>query len=558
MQKGAKKAEPIKPKSGKNILYLYCAILSIVIVGLYSGITSNNFVDLDDTTVIVDNYPFLKDFSNAPQAFKQGVFQVYDKQDTLKTYYRPIMTLSFMVDAHLSPAPVDHVSPRPFLRANIFYHILACILLLLLFTALKINPVPAFLLTLLFAVHPILAQAIAWIPGRNDPLVAIFILAAMLSLLKYTETKKAGYIALHLLFFILALFTKENAIMLIGITAFCFYRLNKTTIRKRESILFFSGYGVIIVVWYFMRSHAIASSGPDMSLAEATKNIMSNLPMFFQYIGKSLIPYGLSVLSTVKDTNYLLGILGIVIIVVGIMLSKEKKWDIIILGLLWFFLFLTPSFLTQFSGLEHRDYLPLIGLVIVASEMDIIKKLSFQFNWQLAAMGLIIVSFIVVTHNRLPVFNNCFNFDKSAMETSPKNVLPCLYLAKHYEETHQYNEAIGAYTEALKRDSNTPMMHNNIGGEYIAMNKYPEAEEELKKEIAKFPNNSFAVFNLGLINYTYQRDSIAVNYWKRALQINPGFMNPHKMLAEYYAGKGDSIHAAPYRKWLKDKGYPTP
>src|SRR5580700_8760217 len=100
MQKGAKKPVPVKPKSGRNVLFLYAAILSIVIIGLYSGITSNNFVDLDDTTVIVDNYPFLKNFSNAPQAFKQGVFQVYNKQDTLKTYYRPIMTLSFMLDAH--------------------------------------------------------------------------------------------------------------------------------------------------------------------------------------------------------------------------------------------------------------------------------------------------------------------------------------------------------------------------------------------------------------------------------------------------------------------------
>ncbi|HXB12178.1 MAG TPA: hypothetical protein VNZ45_09350 [Bacteroidia bacterium] len=558
MQKGARKGEPSKPKSGKNALYLYCAILSIVIIGLYSGITNNNFVDLDDTTVIVDNYPFLKNFSNAPQAFKQGVFQVYDKQDTLKTYYRPIMTLSFMLDAHLSPAPADHVSPRPFLRANIFYHIVACILLMLLLIALKVNLVPSFLLALLFAVHPILAQAIAWIPGRNDPLVAIFILSAMFSLLKYIETRKEKHLGLHLLFFTLALFTKENAIMLVAITAFCLYRLNKIALQKKDNIFFFSGYAIIIVVWYLLRSHAISSSGPDMSLGEATKNSISNLPMFFQYIGKSVLPYGLSVLSTVQDTNYVLGVLAIIIISAGIILSREKKWDIIILGLLWFFLFLTPSFLTQFSGLEHRDYLPLIGLVIVVSEMDVIKKLSFQFNWQLVAMGAIIVGFSVITHNRLPVFSNCFTFDKSAMETSPKNVLPCLYLAKHYEEIHQYNEAIGAYTEALKRDSNTPMMHNNIGGEYIAMNKYPEAEEELKKEIVKFPNNSFAVFNLGLINYTYQRDSIAVNYWKRALQINPGFMNPHKMLAEYYIGKGDSIDAAPYKKWLRDKGYPTP
>jgi Tfp pilus assembly protein PilF len=199
--------------------------------------------------------------------------------------------------------------------------------------------------------------------------------------------------------------------------------------------------------------------------------------------------------------------------------------------------------------------------MIMASEFDMVKKMEFKFsplNSGMVAMLAIVVIFIGITYSRLPIFKNCFAFDESAMKTSPKNVLPCLYLAKHDEETQNYNGAIEAYTEALRRDSNTPMIHNNIGGEYIAMNKYPEAEAELKKEVVLHPIDDLAIFNIGLIAYSLGQDSVALVNWKRALQIDPGFMNPHKMLAEYYIHKGDTVNAAPYIKWLKEKNYPVP
>jgi tetratricopeptide (TPR) repeat protein len=558
MQRSAKKGEETKPKYG---LYIHIAILCLVIIGLYSSITEHNYVDLDDTTVVVNNYPFLKNFSNAPQAFKQGVFQEYGKIDTLKTYYRPMMTISFMVDAHLSPATdTNNISPKPFFRGNIFYHIIACILLLLLLEALGISPTVSFLLTLLFAVHPLLTQAVAWIPGRNDPLVTIFVLSSLLTLLKYLDTRKVGNLILNFFFFMLALFTKENAIMLVGIT-FLYIYLVKGNTKLKDLIPFGIGYTLIAVCWFILRHKAIASSGPDIGLGEALKNILNNSPMFFQYIGKAVIPVNLSVMSTVQDTSYIQGIVAILLIGAGIYFSKQRNIRLIVFGFIWFFLFLTPSFITNFSGLEHRAYLPVIGFMIMASEFDMVKKMEFKFsplNSGMVAMLAIVVIFIGITYSRLPIFKNCFAFDESAMKTSPKNVLPCLYLAKHDEETQNYNGAIEAYTEALRRDSNTPMIHNNIGGEYIAMNKYPEAEAELKKEVVLHPIDDLAIFNIGLIAYSLGQDSVALVNWKRALQIDPGFMNPHKMLAEYYIHKGDTVNAAPYIKWLKEKNYPVP
>src|SRR5581483_882219 len=153
--------------SRKTLLF-HVAIVFTIVIALYARVTKNDYVDLDDTTLIVNNYSFIKDFSNAPQAFKQGIFQVVGKKDTEASYYRPVMELSFMFDANLSPAKDnERISASPFLKANVLYHLLACVLLLFLLNELRVNPTTSLLLTLLFAVHPILLQAIAWIPGRN-------------------------------------------------------------------------------------------------------------------------------------------------------------------------------------------------------------------------------------------------------------------------------------------------------------------------------------------------------------------------------------------------------
>jgi len=544
-----------------RIKLLYIAIISAVVIGLYARVAENDFVGLDDTSLVVGNYSFLKDFSNAPKAFEQGVFQAQGKLDTEKTYYRPVMVLSLMLDAHFAPSE-SHISPEPFLWANIFYHLLACILLLLLFYALEINPLSALLLALVFAVHPILLQAIAWVPGRNDSILTIFILASTLMLIKFTKSGKSLHVRLHLLLFAMALFTKENAIVFPLIALFYLYKVNKVSVPRKNYLALIIAYCIVAFLWFYIRHQAIAGGGA-MIFHEAIKNLLVNAPMFFQYLGKSVIPIGLSVMSTVSDTNYIIGIVAITLIVVGIVLSKQKNWTIIIFGLIWFFLFLTPSFLTLFSGLEHRDYLPIIGLLIVVSQFDIIKNLQFKLAPILNGITLIITLGVIlllasITYSREHIFKNPVTFNESAISTSPNAVLPCLYLARYYEETKDYDKAIDAYREALKRAPNSYMIHNDISGDYIAMNKYSQAEAEVVKELALYPNNKLAVFNLGLINYTYGKDSVALVLWKQSIHIDPNFMDAYNLVASYYLQKGDSTDVMPYLQWLKTNGYPLP
>jgi tetratricopeptide (TPR) repeat protein len=559
----------------KMQIILYVILISLVSVSLYAPVVSNDYVGIDDTTLVVDNYDFLKNFSHIPQTFRQGVFQVPGRKDTLASYYRPLVTLSLMIDAHLASPVNRYIPPKQFFISNILYHTIACILLFFTLLLLTFNfqlstpspPLPSFLLTLIFTVHPLLNQAVAWIPGRNDTLLAIFIFASFISFLKFLLSKKTGWLILHFFFFTIALFTKENAITLIPLIIIFLVLFKKKYKVINSYIKITPVFAILLFGWYFIRQNALVQNKGNTSI-EIFHNLLSNIPFYLQYAGKSIFPVGLSVMSTAADTNYLLCSFAILIFAALLLLSKDKNMNIIVFGISWFILFITPSFFTQFTGMEHRDYLPLAGIIFASTEILNIKKINLTrpypkgtfgqdskiLNHKYTFSGLIVIFlvFYAMSRNRLPVFKNRFTFNENAIKTSPHAVLPCLYIAKDYEQDGEYQKAIDAYKEALHRDSTQYMIHSNIAGEYICLNDYKDAKEELNIELEKHPGNYIAVFNLGLVIYQSEHnDSEAVFLWKKSVTMDSAFSNPYKVLAQYYYAQGDSEEGELYQGLYK-------
>ncbi len=559
-----------KPDEGKKMLWPFLLVICLVCISLYYKSTNNQFLDLDDSTIIVKNYPFLKNAGNIPKAFTQGVFQIPGEKDTLASFYRPVMTVSFIIDAKLSSSYSPN--PAPFLRANIFYHMVACILLMLLLLELNLDRIPSLLMTLIFAVHPLLNQAVAWIPGRNDSLLTIFILLSLLFLLKYRKTKKTSQFSLHIFFFVLALFTKENAVMFIPLVFILLRFIYKEPASGGNYKKLGIAYLLCILPWIFIRQHALANNINNNTISDSLHVFISNLPYFIQYAGKTLLPFNLSVMSAPADTNYLLGLVTIGLFVGYFVISKEKNISTVLFGVLWFLFFLAPSFLSGFSGLEHRAYLPLIGIILSVSQLGWIQHAGITPMRSKGFAGFIIlcavfIMYLSISIERLPIFRNKFAFDKSAMETS-QSTLPCLYLAKHYEEAgdsnkmagyndiaaKNYNLAIEANKEALRRDSMLETIHSNIAGEYIRMNDFQNAEKELTIELSKHPKNAIGVFDMGLVLFQYERkDSLAVLMWKKSLTLDSSFAQPYKVLSQYYQAMGDSSNAILYRSFYKRK-----
>src|ERR1700757_18379 len=525
--------------SNMRLQIIVLVILSFI---LYGKALKFGFNYLDDSILVIDKYKFNSDYHNIPKAFNQHIFKVDEQVDKWShDYYRPLMTLSFMADAHIAGSP----APYFYHLTNLLLHILTGILLLVFFKKFGVAPFPAFILCLFFLVHPALAQAVAWIPGRNDSLLAVFVLAGFIFLIRYLEEKKTYLLVLHVLMFVLGLFSKENGIMLIPLVFFYleFIVKDKTKVQQSTYISLGVGYSICILPWWVLRQAALDANNATY-IGNVIKNIATNSPMISQYIGKTVFPFDLSVLPTIRDTHFIYGIFAVALVVMAIYFTPVKRWNYILFGLFWYFIFLFPALVSPFVGLEHRIYVPMFGFLLIMAETKWIKDISTT-NLKTAAVpfGFIIV-FWFLTNNRLPVFKDRISFYKNGTETSEYGKFAYLTLGKQYEKIEKYDSAIITYQRGLKVDSTLVMFHNNMATDYMKLDMFPEAEREIKKELALYPNNYTAIQNLGTLYKLTDRMDLAAEQWKKVLKIKKDFVYAYQELSKYYLSKNDTVNYA--------------
>jgi tetratricopeptide (TPR) repeat protein len=292
-----------------------------------------------------------------------------------------------------------------------------------------------------------------------------------------------------------------------------------------------------------MRQAALDANN-SIYVTNVFKNIFTNAPMISQYIGKTIFPFDLSVLPTIRDTHYVWGILAVVLVAAAIFFTTVKRWNYIIFGLLWYFLFLFPALVSPFVGLEHRIYVPIFGFLLIMAETKWVNDISSS-NLKAAGVPLaFIVLFWFLTNNRLPVFKDRISFYKNGTETSEYGTFAYLTLGKQYEKIEKYDSAIVTYQRGLKVDSTLVMFHNNMATDYMKLDMFPEAEKEIFKELAQHPENYTALQNLGTVYKLTDRMDLAAEQWKKVLKIKKDFVYANQELAKYYLAKGDTLSYA--------------
>lgn len=487
----------------------------IFIIGflLYSQTLFFDLTYLDDNTLIIDRHEVLSDIKNISTIFSTDAFF-----SGTNFYYRPFLNLSFMFDAQLGgdSLVIYHLD-------NIFLHIITvCLIFIILKKILKKKPL-AFFLSLIFLVHPALTQAVAWLPGRNDSLVAIFVLLSFLCLLSFSARPRPLSLVGYSLFFLIALLTKETAIFFPFLAIIYFFtigRQNRLNNNDKFLVILFSF--ASIVIWWLMRS--LAFQQENIGLSAAFWSIINNLPSAFIMGAKMILPFNLSVLPVPADSFFILSLIAWPLLIIALILSHQKRKFYLLFGAAWFLIFFIPPFAISAAApyiLEHRLYLPMIGFLIVLSEIDWIKNLDFTKKKVKFIAAIILLVLLIITWQHSPKFSDRLTFWQAAANDSPHSPLANRNLGAMYYLDGKYDQAIVYYNRALKLNPQEAMAHNNIGLIYFEKENYTLAEEEFKKELSLYPTYDKALFNLGLLYYKTGRLEEARQFWQRALDSNP-------------------------------------
>ena len=463
----------------------YC-IIAAIIFGVYFQTLSYGITRLDDDKIIKNANSIIHK-NNIFEAFKTDAFLSYYGSE----FYRPIQSLSFIIDSNLGENNLVY-----FHLTNLVLHIINCCLVFYLIFLFSLDKRISLILTLIFSTHPLLNQAVIWLPSRGDLLVTLFIMISFISFIKYTNSKNFVFLIINLACFFLAVFSKEIAVLL-PIIFMIYVYLKEKDIKKTlqiYNILVFIFYIIIIFIYLIIRSNVVKTSLNSNEFGIFP--FVHNLPVFPEFISKFLFPYNLSVLPEFNLITILTGII-IASVVIYILIKNKIKYETFrVLFFCWFILFTVTTLFYRhehldkgYDYLEHRAYLPFIGILVITGSVLLNKKKNQLI---FSTLCVIFIVFTSVTLARVSIFKNPEAFFTSAIDNGTRVALAYNNRGNLRKDKGDKQGANEDYNKAIEIKSDFAEAYNNRGiirnGIRDAINDFSRAIE-IKSDFAEAYNN---------------------------------------------------------------------
>lgn len=458
---------------------LWLTILATLLTCLYHPVLDFDFSGTDDVELIVDDWEFLSDPANILELPKRTFFS---KRGNYMTYYRPLVTLSFMVDAILSDK-----DPYGYHLTNLLLHILVVFgFYWVLLTILNFSfPLAAFG-SAIFAFHPVMTHAIAWIPGRSDILLTLFLLGSFISFSAYTKNPTPIRLIGHGILTLFAMLCKESGV-LAPMLLWIFYGMKKKPDWRGNKRHLAIVHGLIGALWWI--NWTLATQENMVGTVDDRKlEFLTHLPALMANLGKLMFPWHLSTLATYDGLSVILGILALIPVGLAVRRTEEKRLPLSLAAGLCFIAFSLPTlFVADQLVLENRLYgllpvLVVIGLAFLESNGT---KLGPRVIF---GLGILVVGASV---GRVIAYLPAFSDEKSFL------------------------------IHATENSPNSSLAHQNYGA-YLYRNKnYADAERYLAKAIELDPKASLASYNLGNVYRLTGRVQLAYEAYKREIKVNP-------------------------------------
>ena len=331
---------------------------------LYCKALNNGFVYNDDGVYILEN-PFLRDFS------VKGIIAIFSK--FYNANYHPLTTVTNLFEYRFFG-----LNPLPYHFTNVLFHLLNTWLVFSLTERLSGKRVTALIVCILFAIHPLHVESVAWLAERKDVLYASFYLLSLLAYLKYLSSRfnKKQYV-FTLFLFLASLLSKSAAVtlpvLLIAIDIYKGRKLNaKSLTEKIPFILLSLLFGALTIM-----SQKTGSGINDLS---SSFGFLSRVFLFtFRiafYIIESVIPFRLCAMHCLPDDTvnvlpfYYYISLPFLLMVTWLIAKKYTNKKEVIFGVAFFLISISVMLQIINVGVaitaERYTYIPYIGLFYIA------------------------------------------------------------------------------------------------------------------------------------------------------------------------------------------------
>lgn len=511
---------PDLPSRGVRTGIVALFILTAILV--YSASLRNGFVHWDDGLLIYQN-PAVIDMS---WSSVKRAFTTYDPE-----LYVPLTLLSYQVDYAMGQG-----TAWPFHLQNLFLHTVnALFVCWLAFLLLRRGGVALFI-GLLFLVHPLHTEAVAWASARKDVLATAFFLGSMISYLYYRADGRRGLYLLSIGFFLLGLMAKVVIVTLPLVLLLIVWREQGRIARRDllENIPYFLLSIVFGIVAIFGKTGVAASSSLSDKILLAIRSTAF-------YIGKLIVPTDLSVLYPVSGPVqlisfvYILPLIILSVLTVTAFVSLRKTREPLVWWI-FYVLTLSPTFINIAKGdkgdlyvaSDRYAYIPSIGILLLAG-WGVLKLLDYHSTvrgdnlrkrWLAVAAIVILPGFGFLAAAQSLVWHDT----KSLFEHAITHAIAPSYAAhtnmgNAYRQEKDYSRAIAEYQKSLALKPH-PRTYANLGAAERQTGKFDEAIASYNKALAINPEFGLAYFGLGIVYAARGMDAEAFEAYNRATELS--------------------------------------
>lgn len=486
-------------------------------LSVYYTTLSFDFTNFDDTLLIHKNEKFLAEPGNILNAFTTDVFPAKKENDI---FYRPLLTISFLSDYQLWG-----LQPKGYHLTNILLHAVAVVMFFLLIFQLVKQVATAFLSSLIFAIHPLLATAVAFIPGRNDSMLSIFIFGAFFFLIRFAERKRTWDAILHLIALTLALFSKESAVVVIPLFVIYIYFFQKALLKGKAFRALPAAWVLLLAAFFSLRKIALASP-PDISF-HPIKSFADNWFSIPDIAGKFFTLQDLKLIPIVPDMATWVGIAGLIILATLVAISNNRKMALF--GLAWFVAFLLPPILFTNPAInynyhyEHRTHTALLGIFILLISVFEGRHFPRVAKYILASALIAYFALTIWTgREHMATVKNEKTYLRTVTQQSPHCSIGWANYASLMYRENNFGEAETALKNAIEYNPENPDLYTTLAKIYLRQNKVSLAEETLNRLHNSPEVDSFAKFtNLSRFFIEIRDFGNAKTYLEKARELAP-------------------------------------
>lgn len=537
-------APPFIQKYGKQLSLL--GILALTFF-LYLPSLSGDFITTWDDQLYVTENPLVSKLT--PQNI-QKIFTT-----NVAGNYHPLTVLSMAMNYQLSGE-----NPFAFRLTNLLLHLLNTLLVFSFVSLLTGRKwIVAAFTALLFGIHPMHVESVAWIAERKDVLHTFFYLLAAIAYLLYLQKGKIWYYPVAFVLFVLAILSKGTAVSLVGVMVLIDYFLK----RKFTWQLIADKLPFVAIAVYFGMMAVGAQAEHDIVTGLGKFYSFKRLAFagygFVMYIVKLFVPVHLSALypypSLAEGMPLFLKSAPFIALTIMVLTAISMRFTRIIAFGVGFYL-VTVVLVLQYIQVgaaimaDRYTYIPYIGLFfILGYGIDLIlKKENPSLKWIKYGVGSVTVLYILFcaysTFERSKVWQNGENLWSDVIENFPGSAMAHNNRGNHYLNVSKEPEkALADYSRAIQLKPSFTDAHTNRGNYYYKKKEFRKALADYERVIGLKADHYSAYNNRGGVHFALGDYAKAIQDYTKVIELNPKHYKAYNNMGACYSQLGQQERA---------------